>query len=158
MEPKSAPKIGGLRLVGSVSSKVQSDPKRTFRLDNQQEDKKLNQEEFDKYWNELMSSSEPLFAEMAASLKNYHPVVNENGDFVLEVPNSYMEAEFRKYKVQLLTLLRDRSGARSMNCVVNVVHKEVETKAYQPEEKYQKMLERNNKLADLRSVFPTIDY
>lgn len=121
-------------------------------------DRILTQEEFDGYLLKLKESDNPTFAKMAGDIISYHPTMQSDGTFVLDVPNSYIEAEVRGYKVSLLTLLRDMSGSRCLNCTINVVHVEQEEVAYKPEDKFKVMAGRNPKMVDLRQLFPNIDY
>ncbi|MCQ2297441.1 MAG: hypothetical protein MJZ51_02345 [Bacteroidales bacterium] len=148
--------IGGLKLAGRVSAK--SDNSVLGTVPQVQPNKILTQEELDQHWNKIMSSKDERVAEMVGLLKDYHPIIDESGVFTLQMPNSFVEAEFRKHKVRLLELLRKMSGSSELNVKVEIVHAEVKAAAYRPDEKYQAMLESNPDLAKLREIFPIIDY
>lgn len=68
-------------------------------------------------------------------------------------PNSMMEAEFNKIKPKLLRSLREQLNNYSID-FNSIVNEENNKKyAYTPQEKYNKMLEKNNALAKLKKTF-----
>ena len=68
-------------------------------------------------------------------------------------PNSMMEAEFNKIKPKLLRFLREQLNNYSID-FNSIVNEENNKKfAYTPQEKYNKMLEKNNALAKLKKTF-----
>jgi len=71
----------------------------------------------------------------------------------MTLPNSMMEAEFNKMKPKLLRFLREQLNNYSLDFTI-VVNEENEKKfAYTPQEKYNKMLEKNKALAKLKNTF-----
>lgn len=155
--PKKVSGLLGFKLAGSVSSAVS--PVTSPAVSRpQQPDRILTQQELDQYWNQFLSGHDEEMAGARDLLKDYRPEIDATGCFTLKMPNSFVEAEFSKYKVSLLKLLRSMSGSRSLNVKVEVVHVEMKASAYRPDEKYEAMLERNPELAKLRDLFPAIDY
>jgi len=68
-------------------------------------------------------------------------------------PNSMMEAEFNKMKPKLLRSLREKLNNYSIH-FKSIVNEENEKKfAYTPQEKYNKLLEKNKALAKLKNTF-----
>jgi DNA polymerase-3 subunit gamma/tau len=68
-------------------------------------------------------------------------------------PNSMMEAEFNKMKPKLLRFLREELNNYSID-FNTIVNEENDKKfAYTPQEKYNKMLEKNKALAKLKNTF-----
>ncbi len=68
-------------------------------------------------------------------------------------PNSMMEAEFNKIKPKLLRFLREQLNNYRID-FNSIVNEENNKKyAYTPQEKYNKMLEKNNALAKLKKTF-----
>lgn len=145
-----------MNLAGSVSTKV--DLAAVSSMSVARSDKMLTQQELDECWAKVMSSTDEARQPMVELLKNHKPVMGEDNTFSLQFPNSFLEAEFKKHKVSLLLALRTLSGSRSLNVKSEVVRVETETKAYRPDEKFNAMQARNPMLANLRDLFPTIDY
>ncbi len=68
-------------------------------------------------------------------------------------PNSMMEAEFDKMKPKLLRYLREKLNNYGID-FKSIVNEENEKKfAYTPQEKYNKLLEKNKALAKLKNTF-----
>ena len=68
-------------------------------------------------------------------------------------PNTMMEAEFLKMKPKLLRYFREKLTNYSID-FKTIVNEENEKKfAYTPQEKYNKLLEKNKALAKLKNTF-----
>jgi len=68
-------------------------------------------------------------------------------------PNTMMEAEFNKMKPKLLKYLREKLNNYGIH-FKSIVNEENEKKfAYTPQEKYNKLLEKNKALAKLKNTF-----
>ena len=79
---------------------------------SEEKERILNQEEFDKYWNQTLKELEPHMPELISLLSNVKITMGEENKFEIEAYNSFFESEFKKYKVALLSKLRDNSGVK----------------------------------------------
>ena len=71
----------------------------------------------------------------------------------LAFPNSMMEAEFNKIKPKLLRFLREELNNFSIDFTIHVNEENEKKFAYTPQEKYNKLLEKNKALAKLKNTF-----
>ena len=71
----------------------------------------------------------------------------------LTFPNAMMKGEFTKAKSKLLKHLREKLNNYSIDFQVLVNESESKKFAYTPQEKYNKLLEKNQALAKLKSTF-----
>ena len=89
---------------------------------------------------------------MATIMNTATPHVNDN-EIVFDLPNSMMKGEFEKQKHELLRFLRESLQNFKLQITIHVYEDEEKKYAYTPQEKYNKLLEKNNALAKLKSTF-----
>lgn len=159
IETPKQPKItikGLPKLAHSISTKLDSAPI-TMPIEHEK-DRILSEEEFKKYWNQTLDELVKTMPELKSLFNGVNIVWGENNEFELEASNGYFEIEFKKYKLALLTKLRDNSGVRGLNCKVKIVRAAQSAVIYNPADKYADMLKRNPKLVELRKLFTSLDY
>lgn len=66
--------------------------------------------------------------------------------------------EFMPHRIDVMQVLRAKSGMPMLECKVNPMFVTKEELIYNPDNKYKTMLEANPAMRSLRSIFPEIDY
>lgn len=66
--------------------------------------------------------------------------------------------EFRPHRIDVMEVLRDKSGMPMLDCKVNPMFVTQEELIYSPENKYKAMLEANPAMLELHKLFPQIDH
>lgn len=116
--------------------------------------KPLTQEDLERYWNEVSAE-----LELTEIMKNATVRMGEHtGCFEVDAQTTYFADEFRSHKIEVLEAMRRKSGMGMLNCKVNPMFVEENAKAYNPDDKYNAMLQHNPNLASLRHLFTEIDY
>jgi len=80
------------------------------------------------------------------------PKIKEH-TILLTFPNNMMKEELLKMKNKLLRHFREQLNNYSIKFKITVNEQNEKKFAYTPEEKYNKLLEKNKTLAKLRNVF-----
>ncbi len=104
---------------------------------------------WDVYIDKLNKNGEKIIA----SIMNADRPKVLNNNVMLTFPNSMMEAEFNKIKPKLLRFLREKLSNYSLDFNISVNEENEKKFAYTPQEKYNKLLEKNNALAKLKKIF-----
>ena len=78
-------------------------------------------------------------------------------NFVIQVSNSFVEAEIRPHLREMLETMRVQSGRKNLNCQIQVIHQEREAIIYSPRDKYEAMAKNNPTLQTLRILLPEVD-
>ena len=75
--------------------------------------------------------------------------------FIIELtfPNSMMKAELLKIRPKLLKYFREKLNNYSIDFDIKVNEESEKKFAYTPQEKYNKLLEKNKALAKLKNTF-----
>ena len=109
--------------------------------------------QFLKLWEQfiekLHKNGEKIVASIMASDQ---PKVNHHS-IELTFPNSIMQAEFNKIKPRLLRFIRTSLNNYSIDFQITVNEENTKKFAYTPQEKYNKLLEKNKALAKLKNTF-----
>ena len=104
---------------------------------------------WDAYIAKLNKNGEKIIASI---LNADRPTILEE-TVTMTFPNSMMEAEFNKVKPKLLRFLREQLNNYSIDFKIHVNEANEKKFAYTPQEKYNKMLEKNKALAKLKNTF-----
>ncbi|AMC10188.1 DNA polymerase III subunit gamma/tau [Lutibacter profundi] len=102
-----------------------------------------------KYSTKLIEQGKKSVASIMSSCK---PVI-KNNNVHIELPNTIMEDQLNRAKGNLLTFLRENLNNYKINIVINVNEEITKKYAYTPQEKYQKLKEKNSTLALLKKTF-----
>ena len=78
--------------------------------------------------------------------------------FEVDAQTVSFHEEFKPHKIDVMEFLRGKTGLKMLDCKVNQRFVEKTEVVYSPDDKYAAMLEKNPKLAELRKLFPVIDY
>lgn len=109
-------------------------------------------------WDAMLEELKDELPKLVEQLKD--KVLRLDGEdlFTVIVNNSYIESEIKPHLIRMLTYLRGKTGRPNLNCKIEVVYEQKETKAYTPHDKYEVMLQSNPDLETFRIYFPEIDY
>ncbi len=126
-----------------------------------EQDKSFTLEELLASWNKfLIKVSNEKRMQLASSLSNTAPLLNEGYKIEHSVTNKAQEEEFKKNKLELLGFLHKDLGNTSITIEVVVKEADPSTKkAYTNKEKFKVMAEKNPALEELRKQLDLeIDY
>lgn len=116
--------------------------------------KPLTEEDLKRYWQEAAEAL-GLQELMAAGI----PKMGERqGCFEIDAQTVSFHEEFKPKKIDVMEFLRRKTGMRTLECKVNQLFVNKEEVLYSPDDKYAAMVESNPALAELRKLFPMIDY
>ena len=130
--------------------------KNAIVTNNNEEDKAketFTQIQFIQHWKEYIEYLDKKGEKIMASIMNADvPKVHKN-TIKLVFPNSMMKAELVKIKPKLLKHFREKLNNYSIKFEIKVNEENEKKFAYTPEEKYNKLLEKNKALAKLKKTF-----
>lgn len=113
----------------------------------------LTQSDLERYWNE---TAEELG--LVDLMKNATPKLGEGvGKIEVDAETTWFYDDFKPHKIDVMELLRKKTGMPLLDCKVNPLFVEKGKKIYSATDKYAEMLKRNPRLASLRQLFPEID-
>lgn len=116
--------------------------------------KPLTEEDLAMYWQEAGErlGLQDLLAEAVPHLGE------KQGCFEVDAQSVSFHEEFKPHKIDVMEFLREKTGMKMLDCKVNPLFVSKDEVIYSPEDKYSAMVEQNPKLAELRKLFPMIDY
>ncbi len=141
--------------LNSVHKKKED--KKAIDLDETNQDElpktAFSEADFIKLWDAYKEKLESQGEKIVAAIMNSDTPVIDGHRISLSFPNTMMKGEFNKTKPKLLRHLREALNNYSID--FDLVVKEELTKkfAYTPQEKYNKLLEKNKALATLKNRF-----
>ena len=116
--------------------------------------KPLTEEDLTAYWQEAGEKLglKELLAEGIPHLGE------KQGLIEIDAQSVSFHEEFKPHKIDVMEFLRGKTGMKMLDCKVNPLFVSKEEVIYSPEDKYKAMVEQNPQLAELRKLFPIIDY
>lgn len=147
--------ISKVHRVSGIS--IKTTPATVVSAMPQDERPPLTQATLEDCWRAMLGVLEAGEPKLAATLGDR--VIRLEGEdfFVVEVGNSFVEAEIRPHLREMLEEMRRTSGRRLLNCKVRVVYEEREAVIYAPRDKYEVMSKNNPALDTFRILFPEVD-
>lgn len=121
-------------------------------------DKNLPEDSFDiikakKYWKEYIEKLSIQGKKSMVSIMKSNEITVNGNTIHLELPNSLMESQLKMQQTSLLQFLREKLNNYKILLQVNV-NEEVSKKfVYTPQEKYEKLKEKNKSIELLRKTF-----
>ena len=88
-----------------------------------------------------------------ASIMNSNVPRLENGMIHFQLPNAMMKDQLDRAKFPLVKYLREKLNNFKLDVIVDVNEEETKKYAYTPDEKYQKLREKNNAIELLKKTF-----
>ncbi len=113
----------------------------------------FTESQFLELWNNYVEELIKKGEKIVASIMNADTPKIDVHTIQLIFPNSMMKAELLKIRPKLLRHFRERLNNFSIDFEITVNEKNEKKFAYTPEEKYNKLLEKNKALAKLRNTF-----
>lgn len=116
--------------------------------------KPLTEEDLTVYWKEAGESLglQELLAEGVPHLGE------QQGRFEVDAQSVSFAEDFKPHKIDVMEFLRSKTGMKMLDCKVNQLFVGKEEVTYSPDDKYKAMVEKNPQMAELRKLFPMIDY
>lgn len=147
---------GRLRRVDSVSLKMEQVEMPTI-MNSERNNPPLTQEGLEAVWKDMLEAMREPMPKLYDVLVDKEVRLTGDDEFVLVVSNSYTENEIKNHLIRMLTYLRKRSGRPMLNCTMDIVMVERETKPYTARDKYDAMLQENPTLDMMRVLFPDVE-
>ncbi len=116
--------------------------------------KPLTEEDLTAYWQE---AGEKLgLQELMAEGK---PMLGEHTGFIdIEALSVTFHEDFKSHKIDVMEFLRKKTGMKTLDCKVQQLFVKKDDVLYSPDDKYAALLESNPAMAELRKLFPALDY
>ena len=113
----------------------------------------FSEAEFLEFWKQYIEGLEKKgVRNLVAILKADIPKVKKNS-IQLDMPSAMMKTELLKVKPKLVRYFREKLNNYGIDLVININEDNQKKFAYTPQEKYNKLLEKNQALALLKSKF-----
>ncbi len=142
-------------LMGGISIKATQDAGKMPTFQHiEVEVKPLTEEDLTAYWKE---AGEKLGLQELLS-EGVPKLGEKQGCFEVDAQSVSFHEEFKQHKINVMEFLRGKTGMRMLDCKVNPLFVSKDEVIYSPEDKYKAMVEQNPQLAELRKLFPIIDY
>ncbi len=106
-----------------------------------------------KIWEEYSNLLLENGKKSVVSIMNSNVPKLENGNVHFQLPNTSMKDQLDRTRPALLKYLREKLNNYKLDIVTEVNEEETKKYAYTPEEKYQKLLEKNSAIGLLKKTF-----
>ncbi|MFS4467726.1 DNA polymerase III subunit gamma/tau [Maribacter sp. 2210JD10-5] len=114
----------------------------------------FKEEDLQKHWEDFVTRIDGKGQKILASNLNVDkPRLGENFTVHIELPNSSMKKEIERGQFELMNYLREKLNNHFIQLVIKVNEESAKKFAFTPEEKYQKLREKNPTIDLLRSTF-----
>lgn len=114
----------------------------------------MTEEDLTAYWQE---AGEALTLKELLSEGVPH-LGEKQGVFEVDAQSVTFHEDFKQHKIDVMEFLRKKTGMKLLDCKVNQLFVNKDEVIYSPDDKYAAMLEKNPQMAELRKLFPMIDY
>jgi DNA polymerase-3 subunit gamma/tau len=104
-------------------------------------------------WEEYINLLLDAGKKSVASIMNSNAPKLENGMVHFQLPNAMMKDQLDRAKFPLVKYLREKLNNFKMDIIIDVNEEETKRYAYTPDEKYQKLKEKNSALELLKKTF-----
>ncbi len=141
--------------LNSISKKKETISKPIDDLDNNENQPKdtFTEAEFLELWNAYVKECKKNGEKIIASIMNVDtPKIKENS-ILLTFPSALMRDQLLKERPKLLRSFRQKLNNYSIDFKITVNEEHQKKFAYTPQEKYNKLLEKNKALAKLQKTF-----
>jgi len=147
-------RVSGLSL-SSLKAKKEHEAVRNPSLPEEKlPNEAFTEKEMQKYWNQYILKMEKKGKKILASnLQTDIPRLRNNTAIWLEFPNSTMKKEVEREQGPLLNFLREKLKNHSIELKISVNEESAKKYAFTPEEKYEKLREKNPAIELLRKEF-----
>ena len=155
IELKNLPKrVSGLSLSSLKAKKEHEAIKNPQVSEEDLPIKPFTEEDMQKHWNAYIQKIEKQGKKiLASSLHSDVPRLKNSTTIWLEFPNSTMKKEVEREQGPLLDYLKEKLQNYSIEIQISVNEESAKKYAFTPEEKYQKLKEKNPAIEFLRKEF-----
>ena len=152
---KKGAKVSGLSLSSIRAKKLYEAQKRARQPEPEDlPEDPVDEEQLIQLWNAFIERTESKGKKiLASSLATDTPKLQEGHYILIELPNSTMKKEVERDQLDLMTYLRKSLNNYSLQLRVSVNEETARQYAFTPEEKYQKLKEKNPAIDLLRKTF-----
>lgn len=113
----------------------------------------FNVEEAKLYWNQYISKLLEQGKKSIASIMKANEITLKENTIYIELPNTLMESQLKMAQTPLLEFLKEKLNNYRINLTIIVNEETTKKYAYTPQEKYEKLKERNQNLELLKKTF-----
>ena len=155
IELKNLPnRVSGLSLSSLKAKKAHEAIKNPSIEEENLPSEAFTEAEMQKYWNAYIQKIERQGKKiMASNLQTDAPKLKDETTIWLEFPNGTMKKEVEREQGPLLTYLRENLKNHSIELKISVNEESAKKYAFTPEEKYEKLREKNPAIDLLRKEF-----
>lgn len=152
---KNTPKrVSGLSLSSLKAKKEHKAIKNPEAIEVNLPQHLFSEEEMQKHWNDYIQKLEKKGKKiLASSLQTDTPRLRNENTIWLEFPNSTMKKEVEREQGPLLNYLKEKLQNHSIVIQISVNEESAKKYAFTPEEKYEKLKEKNPAIELLRKEF-----
>lgn len=152
---KGQKKISGLSLKSLQAKKAHELNKIEVVIDEDQLPKSdFTEEELRKHWAEFVALIDKKGQKILASNLNTDvPRLKEDFTITIELPNGTMKKEIEREQFELMSYLRTKLDNHFIQLSITVNEESAKKFAFTPEEKYEKLREKNPAIDLLRKTF-----
>jgi DNA polymerase-3 subunit gamma/tau len=152
---KRTERVSGLSLHSIRAKKLHEARKKAkSREDEELPEDPVAEEELSRHWQEFAKQMEDAGKKiLASSLSTDTPKLLRENTIWIELPNSTMKKEVERDQQDLMTYLKKMLNNYSLQLKVTVNEETARQYAFTPEEKYQKLREKNPAIDLLRKTF-----
>lgn len=147
-------RVSGLS-ISSLKAKKEHEKSKVDTIDQTQlPEETFDESEMQELWNGYVQQLEDKGKKiLAANLQADIPKLKENHIILIELPNSTMKKEVEREQSLMLNYLKEQLNNYSISLQINVNEETAKKFAFTPEEKYEKLREKNPAIDLLRKEF-----
>ena len=147
-------RVSGLSLSSLKTKKEHQSLKNTAKPEDQLPKKDFSEEDMLKFWNEYVHKLESQGKKiMASNLQTDVPRLKNGYTIWIELPNETMKKEIEREQGPLLNFLKENLENHYLTLTITVNEEVSKKYAFTPEEKYEKLREKNPAIDILRKEF-----
>ena len=152
---KNAPnRVSGLSLSSLKAKKEYQNSKVESGIDEELPAHPFTEKELIRHWNDFIEKIDSKGKKiLASSLQTDRPKLKEDHLVFIELPNDTMKKEVEREQGRLLAYLKEKLNNHSIALEIGVNEETAKKFAFTPEEKYEKLKEKNPIIDVLRKEF-----
>jgi DNA polymerase-3 subunit gamma/tau len=113
----------------------------------------FTEQEVQVYWKKYAERLNHQGKKSAASIMNASIPITKGNEIHFELPNTLMKDQLNRAKIPLLKYIREKLNNFKIELLIEVNEQEEKKYAYTPQEKYQKLKEKNNTIELFKKTF-----
>ncbi len=155
IELKNLPnRVSGLSISSLKTKKEHQNSKGETFTDETLPENIFTEKELTEHWDAFIKKIDSKGKKiLASSLQTDRPKLKDNHSIFIELPNDTMKKEVEREQGKLMTYLKEKLNNHSITLQINVNEETAKKYAFTPEEKYEKLKEKNPAIDVLRKEF-----